>query len=409
MSWVEIEGATKQEAEARALEALAVDDLSLLEIEEVKVVRRFLGMGGKTFKLRARLKVEEGTSEKNIVDMIGEAERARDEANAANLPAAEDRDVQEETFAPVAPTQNTEISEEEKIVVPDGIVTLESIYRPWVAEGAAGIYAPKKGRGYRRRLYATEPMEDDEPVVEERRPAKSAKPKPERAARPAPVEEPGFVDEAEEEIEYDLPAYADDPESVIEEETAQHGVAFVESVIRDMGVDAVVKGYRLADRLLVNIDTDDDNGGLIIGRKGETLEAINYLADIVINRTLENRIRIVVDVERYRDRRKQKIAQQAKKAAEDALRGGISVSLPPMNPAERRVAHITLADDSRVATASEGEGSRRRVVIHPAGMTIKPKKSGGGNRGGGRNSGGRGGNGGGGGGRGRDRSRDRGY
>lgn len=397
MSWVEIEGATREEAESKALEALEVDSLDKLEIEEIKVVRKFLGMGGKTVKLKARLKTEEGANEKNIVDMIGEAERARDEAVAKNLPAEEDRDVQEATFAPVSPTANTEIAEEEKIEVPDGIVTLESAYRPWVAEGAAGIYVPKKGRGYKRRLYSADPLEEEEEIVEEKKPARPAKPKPVRQPDP----EPGFIDEMEEE-DYldDLPDYEDDPESTIDEETANQGVAFVESVVRDMGVEATITGYRLADRLLVEIDTDDDNGGLIIGRKGETLEAINYLADIVVNRTLETRIRIVVDVERYRDRRRQKIAHQAKQAAEDALRGGASVSLPPMNPAERRVAHLTLADDSRVTTASEGEGSRRRVVIHPAGVSRKPKKGGGGGRG----RGGRGG-----GGRGRSSGRDRGY
>jgi spoIIIJ-associated protein len=80
---------------------------------------------------------------------------------------------------------------------------------------------------------------------------------------------------------------------------------------------------------------------------------------------------VVIDVEYYRERRKFKIAQQAKQGAVDALHSGAAVSLTPMNPAERRIAHLTLADDSRVTTFSEGEGTRRRVVIQPADMKKK--------------------------------------
>ncbi len=154
-----------------------------------------------------------------------------------------------------------------------------------------------------------------------------------------------------------------------------------------MGIEAKAEGFKLEDRLVIKIDSD--SGGLLIGRRGETIDSLQYLADIVVNRGREERIRVVLDTENYREKRKFKTVNMAKNIADDVASSRKSISLSPMSPGERRIVHMTLAEDKRVKTVSEGMGTRRRVVVKPFGGG----KSGGGRgkpKGNGYNKGGRG-------------------
>ncbi len=103
--------------------------------------------------------------------------------------------------------------------------------------------------------------------------------------------------------------------------------------------------------------------GALIGRRGETLNALQYLANLVVNRGKENHCRIVLDVEGYRKSREDTLRQLAKKMADQAVRSGRRLELEPMNPHERRIVHLALQDDKRVDTLSRGEEPYRRVVI----------------------------------------------
>jgi len=377
MNWIEVEGATKKEAEEKALGILKVASLDELEVEELKVTRKFLGMGGKTYKMRARVK-------------------SAPVPEAVEPPPA--YEIEEIIVQSAAPKEAPAAPAEEAVPVkrelaPDGMVTMDSVYRPWVAEGPDGIVVPKKGRGFGRRIYNAEPLAavvKEEPPARERGRAREV----ERELE----EEEEIHEESFEGEEFAAPTYEDHEDSPVSAETRDKAVDFVGRILSDMGIAGTVKGYRLSDRLLLQIDSEE-SGGLLIGRKGETLEAMQYLADIVVNRGLEHRVRIVLDTENYRDRRKYKIAQMAKEAADDAVRTRKSVSLPPMNPADRRLVHTTLAGDRKVVTKSEGEGSRRRVIIHPAGVKQDDRRGGGyGGRGGqsrggqGQNRGGQSGN-----------------
>lgn len=369
MEWLEFEGETKDETVAKAMKALGVASPDLIETQEVKVTRRFLGMGGRTYKIKARLKqIEPPQAE----EPASAGEAVREDVRAFTPEPERSRKARE-------PRQTAP----EKETVEDDVVTMESRYRPWVSEGPAGAVIPKKGKGFGRRIFNPDPL-----AASPRSPVEKA-PQPPRAA----VEE----EEAFHEEEPIAPVILEDVEgSPITEEARNAAVDFVQGVLGDMGIGGEVKGYRQADRLHIQINSE--NGGLLIGRKGETLEALQYLTDLAVNRKLETRIRIVLDTENYRDRKRHRVIDMAKEAAQDAIRTRRAVALPPMNPAERRIVHTALAGDTRLTTKSEGEGNRRRVVVHPAGAKAPSKKPGGG-RGGFQ----RGGND-----RGRDRGGDRG-
>ncbi|MGK7345308.1 MAG: RNA-binding cell elongation regulator Jag/EloR [Candidatus Nitrospinota bacterium M3_3B_026] len=366
MDWVEIEKATKEEAEAEAMRLLGVESLDGLEIQEMKVTRKFLGMGGKTYKIRARLKESAQEPEEAAMEHYGQGEEIEQEEYT---PEPEEEAAEAPEEAPERPAAPE--------TPPDEVVTMDSKFRPWVNEGPAGVVIPRKGRGYGRRLYNPEPFTEEEAaapkVMEKRAPAR-------------PREE----EEEEREEEFVPPVFEDAEDSPVSEETRRKAVEFIQQILEDMGIDGETRGYRLADRLMIQIKSD--SGGLLIGRKGETLEAMQYLLDIIINRQLEHRVRVVLDAENYREKRKLAVFQKAKRAADDAVRTRRPYPLAPMNPAERRLVHLALADDPRVETRSEGEGARRRVVIHPSGAAsrgkpparrgkgFKPRRGGGGRR-----------------------------
>lgn len=103
--------------------------------------------------------------------------------------------------------------------------------------------------------------------------------------------------------------------------------------------------------------------GLLIGRRGETLNAIQYLVNLAVNKRRSDHVRVVLDVEGYREGREQTLSALAHKMAEKAVKSGRRVELEPMNPHERRIVHIALQNDSRVETISHGEEPYRRVVV----------------------------------------------
>ncbi len=105
------------------------------------------------------------------------------------------------------------------------------------------------------------------------------------------------------------------------------------------------------------------NLGLLIGRRGETLNALQYLTNLTVNKNRNDHIRVVLDVEGYREGREETLAALARKMADKAVRTGRRVELEPMNPHERRVVHLALQNDKRVDTVSHGEEPYRRVVI----------------------------------------------
>ncbi|NJL55893.1 KH domain-containing protein, partial [bacterium] len=114
---------------------------------------------------------------------------------------------------------------------------------------------------------------------------------------------------------------------------------------------------------LLNVEGDDLD--VLIGRRGETLAALQYIVRLIVSRRLQRRANIVIDVSGYKSRRSDRLEQLALRMAEEAVRQERPVSLEPMPPNERRIVHMTLRDREDVYTKSTGEGDARKVTIVP--------------------------------------------
>jgi len=139
---------------------------------------------------------------------------------------------------------------------------------------------------------------------------------------------------------------------------------FLDSVFAAMAlVVAIDIKYDEIDHYM-DIDLSGDEMGVLIGKRGQTLDSLQYLVSLVINKESENYIRVKVDTENYRQRRKETLENLAKNIAYKVKRTKRSVSLEPMNPYERRIIHSALQNDKYVSTHSEGEEPFRRVVVN---------------------------------------------
>jgi len=112
-------------------------------------------------------------------------------------------------------------------------------------------------------------------------------------------------------------------------------------------------------------EIEGQDAGLLIGRRGETLQALQFLVRMITNRQLGRKAYVVIDIEDYRERRVQMLRRLARRMAGRVGSSGRADSLEPMTPAERRIVHMALADHPEVRTESEGEGNQRRIVIFP--------------------------------------------
>ena len=118
--------------------------------------------------------------------------------------------------------------------------------------------------------------------------------------------------------------------------------------------------------MVKNIPINDISGkdtGTIIGKRGQTLDAIQYLTSLVINKNRDSYMRVVLDAENYRHKRKKTLENLADRLAGKVARTGTMVRLEPMNPYERMIIHAKLQNDERVITEAEGEGPYRRVIV----------------------------------------------
>ena len=117
-------------------------------------------------------------------------------------------------------------------------------------------------------------------------------------------------------------------------------------------------------RAPIHVDIHGQDLSILIGRKAETLNALQYITRLIMGKELEQSVPLIVDVEGYRRRRERQIRRLANRVADQVRATGRSQALEPMVPAERRLAHIELKDDPDLYTQSTGEGNRRKVVIH---------------------------------------------
>jgi spoIIIJ-associated protein len=113
----------------------------------------------------------------------------------------------------------------------------------------------------------------------------------------------------------------------------------------------------------ISLDIKSTESGIIIGRRGETLDALQYLTSLVVNKDCEEYKRITLDIENYRQKREQTLLKLAERLAQRVVRNRKSISLEPMNPYERRIIHSALQNNKNVKTFSVGDEPNRKVVI----------------------------------------------
>jgi len=116
---------------------------------------------------------------------------------------------------------------------------------------------------------------------------------------------------------------------------------------------------------IVSLDVKGDDAGILIGKNGQTLEALQYVLNRMVNKQLEKKVLVVVDIENYRQRRKEGVTQMAKRMGEKAKKLKKPVATALLNAKDRRVIHLALKDDRELETKSKGEGTLKRVVIYP--------------------------------------------
>ena len=158
------------------------------------------------------------------------------------------------------------------------------------------------------------------------------------------------------------------PEEMTDEELdriADTAIAVIRDIIKHFAVGEVTIDEYEGDEGELILDITGDDLAVLIGRHGKTLDALQFLVSAITVRQIGYRFPVVVDVEGYKGRQREKLESIARTSANRAARQHRSVKMRPMTPYERRIIHITLRDDPRVETASEGEGSARHVVILP--------------------------------------------
>ena len=153
-------------------------------------------------------------------------------------------------------------------------------------------------------------------------------------------------------------------EVTVKEDPVNVGQNFLEKLFSTTPLEVdveVLEEQTNSDQVVYNLKSSDL--GIVIGHRGETLDAIQYLTSLVVNKNVNEYFRVIIDAEGYRKRRKQTLQRLAKKLARKCLKKGRKVVLEPMPPHERRIIHITLKDDSRVKSYSEGKEPFRKVMI----------------------------------------------
>ena len=194
---------------------------------------------------------------------------------------------------------------------------------------------------------------------EERKAAPPAEPK---AAEAAPAEDV-TAETPEEPVEEPAAVEAEPAEETFTaEEAAAKAKAFLQDVLRNMGSEVMIEKMIKSDKIILHLH--GKNLGILIGKHGQTLDALQYLTNLTTNQGEETRHFIMLDVENYRQRREETLKQLAVRLAGRVKRSGEKVVLEPMIGYERKIIHVALQNEAHVRTESEGQDPYRHVVIY---------------------------------------------
>lgn len=205
----------------------------------------------------------------------------------------------------------------------------------------------------------TKSTEDDKEEIVE----KSVKP-----AKPVEAEEAKETEEAvkSEETEETEEEQDTEPDVTIDrnDELFITSKNFLKQMIEDMGIDCDIESRTEGNMIKFNILCSQESDiGIIIGKRGETLDSLQYIVNLVTNRNSDTYIRVILDCNQYRSKRERSLQKLARRLADKAVQTGRDIKLEPMNPYERRIIHTYLQNDEKVNTFSQGNEPNRRVII----------------------------------------------
>ncbi len=146
-------------------------------------------------------------------------------------------------------------------------------------------------------------------------------------------------------------------------EVKERAESFLKDVLQAMDLEAEVKSVYEKESGMLNIEINGENMGVLIGKRGQTLDSLQYLVSLVVNKGMEGYIHVKADTENYRERRRKTLENLAKNIAGKVKKNRSSVALEPMNPYERRIIHSALQGDRYVTTYSQGEEPYRKVIV----------------------------------------------
>lgn len=147
------------------------------------------------------------------------------------------------------------------------------------------------------------------------------------------------------------------------EESINFAKNFLQQIFNSMKINVVMEKFINKDDGTVTFKLYGDDMGILIGKHGQTLDSLQYLTSLVANKNSSERIRIMIDIENYRERRAQTLTKLSLRLADKVKKSGERVVLEPMNPHERKIIHMALQNDSLIKTVSEGEDPYRKVAI----------------------------------------------
>lgn len=223
-----------------------------------------------------------------------------------------------------------------------------------------------------RKVVEKAPVQEKKAPVEEEKPVVEAAPEAvqevaEETVQAEPVVEEPAVEEKEtapavEEVQEDNEKKAVDKAAAMER-AKEKGKQFLSKIFEEMNMDVTIDVKEKNGYLV--FDLKGENLGILIGRRGDTLDSLQFLMNLVINEKNSTKVKGIIDIENYRAKREETLIGLSRKLAAKARKTGQKVVLEPMNPQERRIIHMALQNDRRVTTYSEGEEPYRKVVIVP--------------------------------------------
>ena len=339
MNSVVVSAKTLDEAITNALLQLGAssDQVNIEVLEEGS--KGFMGLFSKSFKVRATLK----DGEEPVVEASEPISNVKVTSAAEEEAAAKPETVKEETAPVQQPIEAVTVTGE-KVVIDD---TIEKRLREAnsAREAKGGNREERRDRREGRRDDRRDRRRDDRRDRRENREESLENREEEAQAKPA-FETPV----------YEIPADAEEVQAKVK--------AFLTELLGAMGIQVAIE-TRFSPEGIMEVSIDGEGMGVIIGKRGATLDSLQYLATLVVNKGRADHVRLKLDTEGYRARRQETLEKLAINLAKKVKRTGHRVVLEPMNPYERRIIHSVLQADRAVETHSDGEEPYRKVIISP--------------------------------------------